>query len=224
MTASDPPTPDGLGPEAGWLLSSEERRVARLSLSALGILSAGSMLGVAFSLYLVNHAPLLLVALSPLGRHLWLVAPNVDPAALVAVLVARRMLFYLASFYLGRSLGPRGILWVEARAAWFGRFVRWLERLFARASHAVVLLLTGPTVSALAGISGMRLAVFAPLAATGLVARTLIVILLAEQLRGYIELLLAWIDRYWIPGTVLMVAGVALYRFTTRGRLPSVEA
>jgi membrane protein DedA with SNARE-associated domain len=222
MAATDSPPPGG--PGTGWMLSSEERRVARLSLAALGVLSAGSMLGVAFSFYLVNHQPLLLVGLSPLGRHLWLVAPTVDPVALVLVLVGRRMLFYLASFHLGRALGPQGILWVEARAAWFGRFVRWIERLFGRASHAVVLLMTGPTVSALAGISGMRVTVFAALASAGLVARTVVVILLAEEIREYIEAVLAWIDRYWIPGTVLMVAGVVAYRWKVRGRLPSVEA
>lgn len=212
------------GPEGSWQLDSEQRRIARLSLTVLGVLSGGSLLGVAFSLYLVNHYPLLLVGLSPLGRHLWLVAPTVNPVALVVVLVGRRMLFYLASFYLGRSLGPQGIVWIESRAAWFGRFVRWLEGLFERAAHAVVLLMTGPTVSALAGVSGMRVGTFAALATTGLVMRVVLVILLAEEIRDYIETILAWIDSYWVPGTILMVAGVAFYRMRVRGRLPSVEA
>lgn len=216
--------PAAPGPEGAWLLGSEERRIARLSLTALGVLSAGSLLGVAFSMYLVNHFPLLLVGLSPLGRHLWLVAPIVDPVALVLVIVTRRMLFYTASFHLGRALGPQGIVWVEARAAWLGRFVRWLERLFERASYVVVLAMTGPTVSALAGISGMRAAVFTALATTGLVIRVVIVIFLAEEIREYIEVVLAWIDRYWIPGTVMMVTGVVAYRWKARGRLPSVEA
>jgi len=216
--------PAAPGPEGTWLLGSEERRVARLSLTALGVLSAGSLLGVALSMYLVNHFPLVLVGLSPLGRHLWLVAPIVDPVALVVVIVTRRMLFYTASFHLGRALGPQGIVWIEARAAWLGRFVRWLERLFERASYVVVLSMTGPTVSALAGISGMRAAVFLPLAAVGLVLRVVIVIFLAEEIREYIEAVLAWIDRYWIPGTVVMVTGVVAYRWRVRGRLPSVEA
>jgi hypothetical protein len=211
------------GPDPTWQLSSEQRQIARISLSVLGVLSSGSLLGVAFSLYLVNHYPLLLLALSPLGRHLWLVAPTVDPVALMIVLVGRRMLFYVASFHLGRSLGPQGIVWVESRAAWFGRFVRWLERLFDRASHAVVLLMTGPTVSALAGVSGMRPGVFVALATAGLVARVALVIVLAEEIRDTLETILAWIDSYWIPGTVLMVGGVVVYRASVRGRLPSVE-
>lgn len=200
-------------------LTTEERKTTRLCLTVLGVLGTGSMVGVAFSLYLVNHHPLLLVALSPLGRHLLLVAPIVDPLAFVAVAVGRRMLFYLASFHLGRALGPLGIPWIEARAARFGRLVRWMERLFSRASHAVVLLMAGPMVSALAGISGMRAGVFVPLATLSLVLRALLVLGFAAWIREYIEVVLAWIDEYWIPGTVVMVTLVALYRW--RRRAPS---
>ena len=71
--------------------SPEERRIVALCLSILGVLSSGAMLGVAFSLYLVNHYPLLLIALSPLGRHLVLVAPTVHPAAFVVVAVGRHI-------------------------------------------------------------------------------------------------------------------------------------
>jgi hypothetical protein len=201
-------------------MSPEARRLAARSLSLMGVLGACSMVGVAFSLYLVNHYPLLLIALSPLGRHLILVAPIVDPFAFVAVVVGRRLLFYLASFHLGRALGPLGIPWIEARAARFGRFVRWMERLFARASHAVVLLMAGPTVSALAGISGMRAGVFFPLAALSLVLRALLVLGFAAWIKGYIEIVLAWIDAYWVPGTVVMVVLVAVYRW--RRRVPSL--
>jgi membrane protein DedA with SNARE-associated domain len=179
--------------------------------------------GVAFSLYLVTHSPLLLIALSPLGRHLVLVAPIVNPIAFMVVSVLRRLLFYLASFQLGRALGPVGIPWIEARAALLGRFVRFVERLFARAPRLVVLVMTGPTVSALAGISKMRTAVFVPLAALGLVVRMLITLGFAEWLREYLEIALAWIDEYWIPGTVVMVSLVAVYRWRRRTPLRVME-
>jgi membrane protein DedA with SNARE-associated domain len=219
---ASPGEPGARAPDAAaaWLLDPEQRRIVRICVSALATLSTASMLGVASSLYLVNHYPLLLVALSPIGRHLLLVAPTVDPIAFVAVVVARRMLFYLASFHLGRALGPAGIVWIEARAARLGRFVRWLERLFRRASHAVVFFLVGPTVSALAGASGMRPRVFASLAAPGLVVRALLVLGVAASVRHYIEAVLAWIEAHWVPGTVVMVALVAVYRW--RRRRPSV--
>ncbi len=198
-------------------LSGPEQRVVRLCLSALGGLGAASMLGVASSLYLMNTYPLLLIALSPLGRHLVLVAPVVDPVAFVAVAVGRRMIFYLPCFQLGRTLGPSGITWIEARAARFGFFVRWMERLFARASHVIAFTMAGPTVSALAGMSEMRGGVFAALAALGLVARMLLLLTFAEWLRAPIEVVREWIYEYWVPGTLVIVTGIALQRWRRRG-------
>ena len=212
-------SPGGSDATGVWILDSERRRVVRLCVSTLAALSSISLVGVAFSLYLVNHHPLLLVALSPLGRHLFLVAPTVDPFAFVAVVVVRRMLFYVASFHLGRALGPAGIVWIETRAARFGRFVRWLEQLFARASHLIVFFFAGPTLSAIAGASGMRPRVFAALAAPGLVLRAVVVIGIAASVHAYIAIALAWIDAHWLPGTIAMVALVALYRW--RRRAPS---
>ncbi len=205
------------------VLDAGQRRIVRRCLSAIGLLSSLSMFGVAFSLYLVNHAPLLLVALAPLGRHIWLVAPIVNPFAFVAVVTLRRISFYVASFFLGRALGDDGIPWIEDRAAWFGRFVRWLERLFGRAPRSVVLGLNGPTVSALAGISAMPFPVFGALATTGMVIRLVIILQFAEQIRPWIEAVLAWIDRYWLPGTAMMILGVLLYRWKGRRRLPRFE-
>jgi membrane protein DedA with SNARE-associated domain len=209
---------DALPPETRSL-SPEERRTVRRCLTLLGVLSAGSMTGVAASLYMVNHAPLLLIALSPLGRHLVLVAPLVDPVAFVVVAVARRLLFYFACYRLGRALGPVGVIWLEARAARAALFVRWLERLFARASHAVVLVMAGPTVSALAGSTGMPARTYVPLVSLGLVARVLLVLGLAAWLREPIEALLALIDEYWIPGTVVIATGIALEQWRRRRAL-----
>jgi hypothetical protein len=196
-----------------WLtLSAQDRRLARLCGVMLAVMGSGSMIGVASSLYLLDYAPLLLIALSPIGRHLVLVAPIVDPLAFMLVSVTRRMVFYLSSFYLGRAMGPAGIPWLEARAARFARFVRWLESLFARYRHAVVLTMSGPTVSALAGISGMSVWLFASLALPGLILRMLIVLGFAEWMREPIEWLLAFIDGYRLPGTVILVLGVLLFQ------------
>ncbi len=190
--------------------------MVQLCLTVLGVLGTGSLIGVAFSLYLVNHWPLLLLALSPLGRHMWLVAPTVNPAAFVVVLLLRRMAFYLASFHLGRALGPAGIEWVERRAGRFASWVRWVEQGFSRWSHPVVFLLPGPTVSGLAGVSGMRQGTFLALATPGLLIRLLAVLYFAEWIRDYIETVLSWIDEVWIPGTVVMVVAVLLYRWRRR--------
>ena len=98
-------------------LTPEQMSATRRCLAILGVLSTGSMIGVSFSLYLVGHYPLLLVALSPLGRHVVLAAPVANPVALIVITAVRRMAFYLSCFYLGRALGPAGIPWIEKRAA-----------------------------------------------------------------------------------------------------------
>jgi membrane protein DedA with SNARE-associated domain len=190
--------------------SIEQWRLARRCLSVLGALWAISTVGRAFSLYLINHYPLLLVAMSPMGSHVLLAAALTDPVVLLAVTTLRRLLFYGATFFLGRALGPFAIQWVEARARSFGRFVRFIERLFAKAPRLVVLAAAGPTVSTLAGMSGMPLATFLALATTGLVVRLWIWIQFADVFSGPIEQLLAWIDEYWVPGTIVLVAIIGL--------------
>jgi hypothetical protein len=105
-----------LAPEHAATLSAENRRIVRICLVALALLSTGSLIGVASSLYLVEHAPLLLIALSPLGRHFVLTAPSLDPVPFVAVGTLRRLAFYVSCFYLGRALGPVALVWIEARA------------------------------------------------------------------------------------------------------------
>jgi hypothetical protein len=189
-------------------------RLARRCLFLLGALWALSTLGRALSLYLINHAPLALIALSPMGSHVLLAAALTNPIALLVVTTGRRLVFYAATFFLGRALGPYAVQWVEARARHFGRFVRFLERLFARAPRLVVLGAAGPTVSALAGMAGMRLSTYLTLATLGLVVRLWIWIQFADVFRGPIEQLLAWIDEYWVPGTIVLVAVLGV----TQGR------
>jgi len=205
-------TPDIEVPDPSRL-TPEQLRLTRRSLAVLAVLSGLGMVGAASSLYLVNHHPLLLIALSPLGRNLLLVAPVVDPFAFLAVGVLRRGAFYLACFQLGRALGPAGLPWLEARAARFARFVRWIEDLFQKAPRFVVLTFAGPTVSMLAGISGMPVRTYVPLALTSLVARLLVILVFGEVLREPIEWLLLWIDEYWVPGTVVLVLGMLLYQW-----------
>ena len=128
----------------------------------LGVLSAGNVVGVVSSLYLAVHHPLLLVAISPLGRHLLLVAPTVDPTAFVVVAVLRRTLFTIACFFLGRALGPTALVWLGSRAPWARRGYALLEQLFARASAVAILVFPGPAMSAVAGGAAMRTVRFVP--------------------------------------------------------------
>ncbi len=194
-------------------LTPEQRQVVARCLWVLGLLSTGSMIGLAFSLYLVNAYPLLLIGLSPIGRHLMLVAPTVDPLAFVAVGSLRRLAFYFASFHLGRAMGPLATIWLEARFARAARFIHWLERLFSRAPNAVVVLLPGPGVATLAGMSKMSAPVYIPLVALGLVFRMVLIVIAAEWLREPIQYLLELANEYKLPGTIVLVSAIAIYRW-----------
>lgn len=207
-----------LAPEHAARLGAEDRRVVQICLGVLGVLSVGSMAGTAFSLYLVKEAPLLLIGLSPLGRHFVLVAPSVDLLPFLAVGIGRRLAFYTACYFLGRSLGPIGLVWLEARAAAFARWVRWLERLFDRAGWGVLLAIAGPTTSLLAGIARMRLWVFLTLATISLFVRLLVMYEFAELLREPIEELLMLIEEYRAPGTILMILGILIWQLVKRRR------
>lgn len=203
--------PDIKAPDTSSL-GPEERRLARRSLSALGLLSIGSAVGLASSAYLVNHYPLLLIALSPIGRHLILVVPRVDPVSFLLVGGLRRLAFYMACFQLGRALGPPGVVWLEERYARFARWVKWIERYFAKAPRLVVLFFAGPTISALAGMSGMPASTYVPLAGASLLVRLLLILVFGELLREPIEWLLGVIDAYWVQITAVMVGGVLAYQ------------
>jgi membrane protein DedA with SNARE-associated domain len=186
-------------------LSTEQKRQMRVWGTALGLLVAASMAGSLSALYLVNRAPLLLIGLSPLARHLILVAPTVPLGAFLLVAVTRSVLSCFVSFRMGRAVGPFGWSWLEQSSPGMGQWARWVERMFERSSYAVVLLLPSGLVAAIAGISPMRTAVFLPIATAGILLRALLIAGLGQALLGPIQGLLDLIDRHWKEGTVALI-------------------
>ena len=188
----------------------------RRCLALLAALSAGALTGTAASLYLVGHSPLLLIALSPMWRHMILVAPTVHPLAFLVVAIARPLLFATICYILGRTL--RGVThdWLKSRMPWIDRIYSWIERMFNRAPIPALLLLPGAGMSIVAGSAGMRPTLYLPVAALGTALRALALLGFGEWLRAPIEALLVLVDEYWIPGTVLIVAALLLHRVLRR--------
>ena len=207
---------ESLPPTLAATLDPEARRTARNCLSLMGVLGVCSWIGVASSLYLLTAAPLLLVALSPIGRHLLLVAPLTNPVAFVGVAVARRATFYLASFRLGRVVGRPGLSWLDGKARWAASWVRLLERIFDWAPLLVVFLMLGPIMSSIAGMSGMSARVFTGGALAGLTARMIVTVYFAEWMRAPLETIIAWLTEYRAPGTALLVVGALIYQLVQR--------
>lgn len=187
-----------------------------MCLALLAPMSLATLVGVVFSLYLANNHPLALVALSPLPRHLVLVAPAVDPAAFLLVATTRSLSFFVVCFYLGRVFGPSALTRLESRAPRMGRFVRRIELAFDRAAYPVVLLLVGPAVAVIAGAAGMKAAVFSSLATVALVARLVLILEVGDWLSSPLESVRELIGMYWIPGTVALFMGLTLSRWLGR--------
>jgi membrane protein DedA with SNARE-associated domain len=192
------------------LLDPDARRIVRACLTIMGSLGVASWIGVGSSLYLLTEAPLVLIALSPLGRHLVLVAAVTNPIAFVAVAVARRLVFYLPAFYLGRTLGDLSIVWLERRVPLMARWVNFLERIFKWSPTLITFVMLGPLMSAIAGNSGMTPRTFAVVATAGLTCRMVITVYFAEWVKEPLEVAIAWLSEYRAPGTAILVGGLLI--------------
>ncbi len=193
--------------------SPEQLRRMRIWFGVLAVLGIAGWIGTFGVARLANDLPLLLIVLSPVIRHLVLVAPTVHPAAFLGVALARGLVSCAVGFQLGRAVGEAGLRWLDVRSPGFGRFVRWVERLFERSAPVAVLLLPGLLVSVLAGISGMRFGVLLALASVGLALRLLAILGFALWFREPILWLLQFFDRNWLAITLAIVAIVALDRW-----------
>jgi len=205
-------------------LSDRERKIVRGCLFALGALSVGTWIGVASSPYLAVNYPLVLVAISPLGRHMVLVAPIVSTGWLLLVGGARSLTFTAFSYQLGRTLGEPGLLWLDQRAQKAARFVRWLERFFQRWSYAAVLIFPLGVMAGIAGVARMRPVGFFICATIGIALRLSLYIWLASSIREPIMALLEFIRAHQAPATAVCVVGVGSYQFIKWRRRQASQA
>lgn len=199
----------------------EERRFVPLLLGALGVLLAAGTIGAAMAPVLAVEAPLALVALSPLGRHLVLVAPVTPIVPFVAVAVARRLLAMGVVYGLGRAYGEDGFVWVERRYARFGRFVRLFERFFRKAAPVAILLLPGWSAP-VAGLTRTSPLLYFPLAAVGLTGWMIVTYQVGDALSAWITPMLAFIREHVVSTTAACAALVLLYEWRRRRRRPLV--
>ncbi len=225
LSAPDSPAPSALpgGDPDSLEYSPEQIRSMRIWFGVLALLSIAGWIGTFGVARLANDLPLLLIVLSPVIRHLVLVASSVSPAAFLSVAILRGLVSIVVGFQLGRAVGRSGLRWLDVRSPGFGRFVRWIERLFERSAPAAVLLLPGLLVAVLAGISGMRVATLLALAVVGLALRMLAILSFGLWLREPIQWLLQFFDRNWIAITLGIVAIVALNRWRRSARAPGSD-
>lgn len=187
-------------------------------LIAAGVLTLATSLGVAFAPALVTHAPLVLIAVSPLYRHMVLIAPRVDFLPFVLIALVARMLGSLLGYVYGAGYGEQSIVWMQQRSPRLGRLLRVLEGWFRRAAPLLLFAWPGPLFCALAGAGGMSRWLFLVLATLGQLLQVLIAYRLGEELAPWLAPVLAFFRDYTLSTTLVCVLAVLLYHGFRRQR------
>lgn len=146
-------------------MAEEERRERRLALLLVPFVLeiGGNIVGSAVAPALLVRAPMVLIAISPLIRHLVMASPSLTDAQYYGAGATSLLITDPFLYVLGRDYGEVAFAWMERRAGVAARLLRTLERWFRRAGWLLVLWSPGPFVSALAGAHRMNPLLFAAL-------------------------------------------------------------
>jgi membrane protein DedA with SNARE-associated domain len=193
------------------------RRRALVYAAPVVVVTVSGFIGTAFMPYLLSKAPLVLVLLSPIFRHLVLVSRSVEAAPLFAVAVPRHFAPDVFVYLLGREFGATALEWVEANSPGSGRFVRLLERMFAKAGFLVLLLSPDLVVSTLAGITRLSPVVFVVANIAGTIALVAVARYFGDVFDGPIRTLLAFFQTHLVVVTAASVCFVLLVNWYFRG-------
>jgi membrane protein DedA with SNARE-associated domain len=207
------PTPDELA---------RRRRKLTLLVGPLVLTFAATSIGVAFAPALLERAPVALILLAPLIRHLVLASPALDAPTFYVVGLVGFFLVDPFAYLLGREYGSGAVEWVIRRAGAAAGWIRWVERMFRRAAPLVLLVSPGPFVNLLAGASGMRVPAWLCLNLGGTLGLLVLVRLFGEALAGPIGVVRAFVEANVLAltvGSVVLVAGGTLLRRRRMRRL-----
>ncbi len=195
------------------------KRMLALAAPVVAVMVAG-FVGTAFMPYLLARAPLVLVALSPIFRHLVLASRVVDAVPLFAVAVPRHFAPDIFVYLLGREFGRTALEWVEANSPSSGRFVRMLERLFSKGGVLVLLVSPDLVVSTLAGIARLPLALFVVANIAGTIGTVAVARYFGDVFDGPIRTILAFFQAHLALVTVASVLIVVVLNWYLKRRDP----
>jgi membrane protein DedA with SNARE-associated domain len=201
-----------------------ERRRLQLLVGPIVLLFALRAIGVAFAPALLERAPVVLLLMAPLSRHLVLVSPVLDSVPFVLL----GMLGYFSldpfTYMLGRAYGQDAVSWIERRSGVAAGWVRWVDRLFRRAAPIVLFVSPGPFVNLLAGASKMRVSLWLPLNLGGTFVAVMITRYFSEALAETIAAIRAFIEANVAALTVISVAIVVFSTWLRRRRMRRVAS
>ena len=185
-----------------------------LLVAPIVVLGIGATIATALTPALAAKHPLLLITLEARNRNL-LLARNVDIVPFIVVATVRRTLSDPLYFLLGHFYGDAVIRWLEKKGGG-GAAVRWIERVFAKASHPMVFLFPGALVCALAGSTGMRPVIFFILNVAGTITAVLLLRKFGDVFGGPVDSVLEFFNRNILWTTGITIASVILWLILQR--------
>ena len=127
-------------------------------------------------------------------------------------------------YLIGRAFGDRALVWLRRQLGEQNRFLAWVERSFRRAGGLMVFAMPGAPVCLMAGITRIRARRFFALNLLGTVTIVLLLRGLASVLKGPLEAVLNFNDRYVAILTPLffglMIVQVVRTRRKRTGQVP----
>jgi membrane protein DedA with SNARE-associated domain len=209
---STPPTPPPPAPPAP-----RRRSLALLLVPIIGT-TLMTLTGTALAPALLAEHPLLLVSLNPAPRHLVLATNSVDALPFFSVALAR--LFFPDPFYylLGRAFGADAIEWIERRSGASGKFLRSIEKLFARAGVVLLFIAPAGLMCVLAGAARMRPGLFVAVNLLGTLTGLLLVRAFGAALADPIEAVRQFVQANVIALTLASVLVVMVSSYLRRRR------
>src|SRR5437588_11722778 len=170
---------------------------------------------------LINHHPLVQIALNPRNRWLLLASPQIGAVAFYVVGFLRLVSTDPVGFILGYQYGDAAVAWAERQMGDSEGIIKMIQRWFTKVAPLVILIAPGFYWCVLAGATRMRLRVFIAMNVIGTIGRLVLFRLAGDAFRSQLQHVLDWIQRYqwWLVALSVVVVGLQVARSRTHGTL-----
>lgn len=188
--------------------------------TAFVLLMGSRILGVAVSPMLIAHAPLGLIALSPVPANLVLVAGMSQPFAYWAIALPVCIGQCLLAYFFGLYEGPRALRWLVARGMTSEARIERLMKPVRTSAPLLVLAVPGPIVSTLAGAFAAAPRALVPAIVVSQVFWIGLCRFFGQALLVWIAALRLQVMEHALPLTLVTAAIAALIHWRKNGSAP----
>ncbi len=184
-------------------LQSASPRLKRGIVALAGLVTVAGLVGTALTPWLLVVAPLGLIALNPGTQNVILVAPMVDPVALVALGATRRLVSLVATYWLGGLFGPAMVSWVQKRYPRTGAFIRLYTSVFERFGALFLIVAPLHSLAGIAGATGYRTLPFVLAVTLGQLIQLVVMTALGEAIAVWTAQVVAFLGQHVLTATLV---------------------